>query len=170
MEERRVSNSCLTWSLAPMALPLVPPGAVGSYQTVIKPGQFGQVATSSWLLLKRQQTDFTSASSCSCCPMQKDHRKQCIPVGIPHMKSLAAAQRVNLSHPKGPVRTLPNLSTQSSGKLFASSVFLSPRGIFSTLVVRKHSLKDLPGESTQAGAGFSYLPALQCDLCLAFLF
>lgn len=47
-------------------------------KSVIKPWLFCQIATSSWLMLEKQQTYVISASPCSCCPSQKDHRKQSV--------------------------------------------------------------------------------------------
>lgn len=86
---------------------LVPPDAVGPSKSVIKLRLLCQIATSSWLTLKDQQTYITSAPSCSCCPSQNDHRKLRVPVGIRPVKRLAATQRASLSHPKAPGRTLP---------------------------------------------------------------
>lgn len=97
------------------------------------------------------------------------------------MKRLAAAQRVSLSHPKAPGRTLPNwtartVKTLSPGKLFAGSLSLTPGGILSTLVVRWHSLKVSSVESAPDGTGIWYLNCssnsrwLQWDFRLAFPF
>lgn len=47
-------------------------------KSVRKPWLFCQIATSSWLMLKKQQTSVTLALSRSCCPSQKDHRRQSV--------------------------------------------------------------------------------------------
>lgn len=103
----------------------------GLIPAVMKPWVFDQVATSSFLTLKKQQTDFTSASWCSCWPSWRDHGKQSIPVGTRHMKRLASAQRASQSHPKAPGRVLPNWprglqKIHSLMNQFGGSLSLSP--------------------------------------------
>lgn len=137
---------------------------LGLSKSVIKPWLFCQIATSSWLRLKKQQTHITSASSCSCCPSQKDHRKQSGSLWEsitwkdwqPPRGSACPTQRrqsgLYLTEPQG------LLKTEAPGKWCAGYLSLIPSGAFSTLVVRKHSQKDNSMRSTpRDGSGFPYL-------------
>lgn len=96
---------------------------------------------------------------------ERPQETEWVPVGIHHIKRLAATQKVSLPHPKAPVRTLPKRTTRTIKNRIPRevicwvSISLSlspPRGIFSTSVVRKQSLKDNSVESTQDRPGFPH--------------
>ena len=72
------SKSCFTWRSALTACRWLLQMLLDPSKSVIKPWLFCQIATSSWLRLEKQQTNVISASPCSCCPSQKDHRKQSV--------------------------------------------------------------------------------------------
>lgn len=72
------SKSCFTWPSALTACRWLLQMLLDPSKSVIKPWLFCRIAASSWLRLEKQQTNVISASPCSCCPSQKDHRKQSV--------------------------------------------------------------------------------------------
>lgn len=91
-----------------------------SSKSVIKTWLFCPIATSHWLMLKKQPTYISFIRSC--CPSQKHHRKRSVSVATHHMKRMAAPQRISRSHPKAIVRTLPNWTSRTMKNVIPRTV------------------------------------------------
>ena len=155
------SKSCFTWPSALTACLWLLQMLLDPSKSVIKPWLFCQIATSSWLRLEKQQTNVISASPCSCCPSQKDHRKQSVFLwesvsweGWQQPRGSACPTQRRQCLPHWTTRTVKNIIPREVSSWVSLT---SPLGVLSQPLWSGSILRDISVESTQDGSGFPYL-------------